>query len=171
MEPMSYGKAQAAVVRYNSCRCVKTVARELQLNYYDCFDLADWLWNRTYGSHDDLIRRIPNNQATLPELSRPTWLEYLYTRNVTPEAAAISVGWHVNEVLRSCKGAGQWYRTRNRQPLGPKKPCSRGDDSKEKDLSPEEIYARAAAIRAARPFEPQEDKVARIELQPLSWNK
>jgi hypothetical protein len=151
MEPMSFSDAQQAVVRYNKKRCARTVAHALKINYRDCFDLVDWLWNRTYPRHVDLVKTSARDKALLPELTKLVWLEYLYTRNVTPESAAASVGWRLKEVLRTCRGPQQWNRRKNRQPIGCAKPTRAADAADEEAIPEEEIYRRAEALRMTRP--------------------
>lgn len=169
MEPMAYVKARKVVALYNKYRCAREVARELKLPYKDCFDLVDWFWNRTFATHEDLIRRMPGNQAVMPELQKPTWIEYLYTRNCTAEAVATSVGWPVTAVLRTCRGPSQWSRTKNRQPLGRAKPAPADNDSGEDEISEDEIYRLAAELRAARPGSEREEKPERVEIQRFSF--
>lgn len=171
MEPMSYVKARVVVARYNETRCARSVARELQLKYQDCFDFVNWLWNRTFATHEALIKRIPGNQTMLPELPKGVWIEYLYSRDVTPEAVANSVGWHVNEVLRTCKGPSQWRRGKNRQPLGRQKASLDDNGPSENEMPVDEIYRRAEEIRRQRPESQQEVKPDRVEIQQFSFNR
>lgn len=171
MEPMSYAKARSVITLYNEYRCARTVSRELKLPYQDCFALVDWLWNQAHGRQQVFSKNLPASQTQLPDLTKRTWLEHLYSRNVTPEAAADSVGWHVNEVLRTCHGPRQWHRTKNRLPLHPPRPCRAESEPTENDISEEEIYRRAMELRMQRPETQQETKPARVEAQHFSFNR
>lgn len=171
MEPMSYVKARAVVASYNKTRCARSVARELQLKYQDCLDFVNWLWHRTFATHESLIKRIPGNQTALPELPKIVWIEYLYSRDVTPEAVANSVGWHVNEVLRTCKGPSQWRRIKNRQPVGRQKANPDDNGPSEDEIPVDEIYRRAQEIRLQRPESQQEHKPDRVETPHFSFKR
>jgi hypothetical protein len=166
--PMSFKQAQAVVCLYNRCQCGRTVARQLRLPYPACFDLVDWLWNRTYANTKMLATMPATKKALLPALRAKTWLEYLYTRDYAPEVAAASVGWSLAAVLRSCRGPDQWRRETNRQPVS-RKPPRRKEEGAEADLSEEEIYRRALELRAQRPEVAQTPRPSPANLRRFSF--
>ena len=149
MDLISFVVARNVVARYNELRDCRKVARELQVPHQTCFAIVDWLWNRTYPRHVDLVGAAPKGRL-LPELKKLVWLEYLYTNDVSLEAAAESVGWAIDEVKRTCKGPQEWNRPCKRAPLSRARPCKPEDDGSAADMTEEEIYARALEVRLAR---------------------
>jgi hypothetical protein len=149
MEILSFYQARTVVALYNGCRNARAVARQLKLPYQSVYDLACWLWDHAYPREVDLVSSRPVKQL-LPDLVKPVYLAYLYSRDVSVEDAAKSVNWQPEEVARTCHGQKAWARTKNRPPVLPKKREPRCPIP-EPEIPEDEIYRRALELRMQRP--------------------
>lgn len=143
MKPFSYSTARRIVATFNETRCVRETARVLKLPLASVRSAADFLWNCTFHKETAIIART--SEPSRIKISEEFWCEYLYTSNVTPEAAAESLGWPLRRVLASCKGATEWRKKSGRKRLYVRG-CVNTQPQKD-DPSEEEVLAAAAEIR------------------------
>jgi hypothetical protein len=113
MMPLKFVKAAFVVAIFNQRRDIGEVSRIVKLPVQQCQHVLDWLWRYEFGFDEmDAAPKTP-----LSTLTKSRWLRYLYTHNVSAEAAAASVQCSVHDVLHSCGGPVEWRKPNNRRPV------------------------------------------------------
>lgn len=125
---------------YKKEKCLRTVARKMELPHKNIVRLVDWIW-----SQQEQAQRDPRaGLGVRDELSAEQYLRYLYTNHVGSKTAAAAVGWPEERMWRAVGGKFQWRKLEGRKPLSVRQP---DPEYIEGDPTPDELEAGLAALR------------------------